>query len=334
MKLLQSVFLFLLAASPALAQTEPTDEGLSSEVHKAYAGKVAFSSSKIEFQKENTADFKTHFNYGDPIYGRVYFAKGLNREYFAMGWDFSGDTWYSFEIKLNGEKIGPFSSKFDKTWTTFLETISPTAAEVSAGTKKGYIQAMAGLLKQGENTVELVYYVQQSEKGKRGKEICRSNFLLDVSAAQFAKLSPSPKFTNLKTMWSGTDAWKEWTVTVNDQRGSLKTVWSGADAWKEWKYSVSGSSGTIKTMSGADAWKEWRITDGSKTYTVKTMWSGDDAWKEWRCTDGGSFNIKTMWSGDDAWKEWRITDDISAPAEVKMALVFAAAIAGHTIPRG
>ncbi len=152
-------------------------------------------------------------------------------------------------------------------------------------------------------------------------------------------------FTGIKSLWSGDDAWRSWTVSTEQGDGSLNAQWSSSIS--EWSFSLPGINGNIRrtwsddrewTLNAngmtvrikqvwSDDWHEWQISSGNFNLRLKTQWSDDDGWRSWRISDSrlGSFEIKTIWSGDDAWKSWNIDDQMpGVPPQLKMGATFIA----------
>ncbi len=152
-------------------------------------------------------------------------------------------------------------------------------------------------------------------------------------------------FTGIKSLWSGDDAWRSWTISTEQGDGSLNAAWSSSTS--EWNFSLPGINGDIRrtwsddrewTLNAngmtvhikqvwSDDWHEWQISSRNMQLRLKTIWSGDDGWRSWRISDShfGTFEIKTIWSGDDAWKSWNIDDQMpGVPPQLKMAATFIA----------
>ncbi len=297
---------FLLLLSLAFSQDNLTDQGMTSDVHKQYVGKLVFSNTPVAFQKEDPATFKNKFNWGEPIYSRVYLPHGLAFYYQKLGWDYSYKTRYTMELAANGNVIASMYLPLDKTWTTFQPCFYPAEGDNRKFPQIGMIWNNLDKLNPGDN--QIVVSIYPALNNMKGDLICSGSFTLNIPS-DLVKQASVVTLTGIKTRWSGDDAWKEWNISLNNKSGSMKTRWSGDDAWKEWKFELPEIAGTIKTRwSGDDAWKEWVMNDGTQKIYMKTRWSGDGAWKEWKIKGTSELTIKTRFSGDDdGWKDWVIT---------------------------
>ena len=78
MKKLMLLLLFLTAAAWA-------DQGMTSATHSANVGKIVFSTEEIKFKNEDPSKLRTSFREGEPIYGRLYFARSMaNTELYQL----------------------------------------------------------------------------------------------------------------------------------------------------------------------------------------------------------------------------------------------------------
>ena len=325
---------------------QPEDQGMTSAVHTANAGKIVFSNDVIDFQKEDVSKFKDKFNWQESLHFRVYLKEGLGKVYHSLGWE-GNKTYYYFEVRANGKLISYMTKALDPSWTTYRGCFFPASGDPQKYIETSMLWDGLSEMKAGDNLIKVNFYARNGLGGEASEILCSGEFTLNVPQEQ---IDWANKFTfqKIKTRWSGDDAWKEWNISLVDKAGVLKTRWAGDDAWKEWNYTIWGISGSIKTRwsgddawkewelhgkggqvriktrwSGSDAWKEWEVI-GKSTLKVKTRWSGSDAWKEWEISGPkGTMKVKTRWSGDDAWKEWEITDNMPGEdMEIKLAAIF------------
>lgn len=343
------IIAFLCGANLIAQQNEqppkPTDQGLTSEVHKLHAGEIVFANQKVAFQNEKPETFKNSFKWGDPIYMRVFLKQGLAPEYYDMGWNYSYATYYYLELKANGKPVAFQTRKTNMEWTTFQGCFYPIRGDNFDWRETGLLWDALGKLKGGDNNIEINIYPRQGTSGPIGKIISSGVFTLNVDQKDIDKANRFV-FTRIKTRWTNEDAWKEWQLYLEDKSGSLKTRFSGDDSWNAWEYNISGTSGSIKTrFSSDDSWDSWEMNSsqgtitmrtrfsktwnsweikGKSTLKVKTRWSSDDGWKEWDISGPkGTMKVKTRWTSDDGWKEWEITDNMpEEDKEMKLAAIF------------
>ncbi|MEM6297346.1 MAG: hypothetical protein AAF740_01525 [Bacteroidota bacterium] len=88
------------------------DQGMTSETHKKYVGKIVFSSNPdaLTFAKEIPSDFKTSFSADEPIYTKIYLAKSLANETYEGQQEYATATLF-YRLFIDGKQVG-FKRKF------------------------------------------------------------------------------------------------------------------------------------------------------------------------------------------------------------------------------
>ncbi|MBN2891664.1 MAG: hypothetical protein JXL97_07345 [Bacteroidales bacterium] len=337
------IFLVVFLGMNLFSQENIVDDGFSSDFHKTNTGKILFSPTEVLFQQENLNSYTNEFNWGDPIYGRLFWSEGLNKIYQKNGWSTEEDYIYQIVFTLNGKLLDSYIWNTKGERTTKPICLYPDENDYYEWDYKNVLNYYLSKFSTGKNTVKIEFFAYDFMNQKRGELLCEGSFNLNVKQEQI-NLAKQFIFTNIETRWSSGNAWNEWNIYLNNKSGSLKTQWS--DDKSKWNFSLTGINGTINTkwtddfsswtlvsdnetveikQKWSNDWKQWEISDGSSTLNVKTKWSSDDSWDEWEVSGNkGTISVKTKWSsGDDKWQKWQITDNMpTEKAELKMAAIF------------
>jgi len=342
MKQLILTFNLLIMATFIFAQKMP-DKGISSETHKNNIGKTLFSKTEVLFKKEHLNKWTTSFNWGDPIYARMYWGEGLNNIYQKNGWAKPYDTYrYILQFYANGKLIDDFVVKSDGGRTSLPLCLYPDKSDTYKWGEMNILADNLGKLKPGINNMRVEIRAFTRDGNKTSEVLSSGSFTLNVPAEAIKK-AVQIKISGIETRFQSDDSWNDWKISTNKGSGSLKSEWKHLD---DWTFKLGGISGSIKTRSKNDFtawvletsgttvkierrftndWKVWTITQGNHSITVEPRFkSGNDIWQEWKVSGGsGSMNIKTRFRSGDAWKQWVITDNMPAEsAEMKMAAIF------------
>ena len=200
MKKLMLFLLLLTAAAWA-------DQGMTSATHSANVGKIVFSTEEIKFKNEDPFKLRTSFRLGEPIYGRLYFARSMaNTELYhsQLGEPLpQGDEregYWEVKLSVDGEnrnvRFGAFtegkvSEKVEIEWTTWQFNLFPDqdSLEESRFTDP-WIQVAAGL-QPGTHQIEIEFYATQGQY--RSKPMAQGSFTLVVGeGADVESGSPTP----------------------------------------------------------------------------------------------------------------------------------------------
>lgn len=182
------------------------DQGITSDIHQKYQGKVIFSEQPIGFKKENEAHFKTEFTANSTIFGRVYFEKAINNHILSGN---TQQTKGSYEIQafIDDKPIevefgvfftGSLSGDKGNQWTTFQ--FSPRPTEAKQGNAKdiseNFTLATQGL-SAGSHNVRFEFWGVQGQL-KTAKPMAVGDFKLilkDGERITSQQLFPQDKFS-------------------------------------------------------------------------------------------------------------------------------------------
>jgi hypothetical protein len=351
MKKLTVTLVLLIYALTIFAQKLP-DNGISSETHRKNIGKTIFSKTEVLFKKENLNTWTNSFNWGDPIYARMYWGEGINNIYKKEAWAKPADTYrYVLRFYANGKYFAKMVFQTEGERTSLPLCLYPASYDTYDWGEMKILENYLNTFKVGKNTIKVEVCAYNRSKNLRSKPISSGTFTLNITKQQMDK-ARSIKFYGIKTAWSNENAWKEWELSTSWGNCKIKSTWDKLD---EWEYSLDNITGKIKTVwSGkyteweltgtygtikmkqkwSNNWKEWEISDASKTVELKTTWNNSNAWQEWELkSDKGTMKIKVKWSNTkNAWQEWEITDNMRLEnTELKLAAVFM--VIFHAMPK-
>ncbi len=333
-------FLLILATS-ILAQTKLPDNGISSEIHKNNIGKTLFSKTEVLFKKDNLNKWTNTFNWGDPIYARMYWGEGINNIYQKEGWTKPADTYrYVLRFYANGKYFDRKVFQTEGERTSVPLCLYPDPSDTYDWDEMKILENSLNTFKIGKNTIKVELCALNRDKNLRSKVVSSGTFTLNISKQQMEK-ARSIRFFSAKTKWSSDkNPWREWVLSTSWGDGSIKSTW---DKYDEWDYSIGNISGKIKLpwsnkyteweldgkygkIKMIQKWSNnWEISDGNKTGSLKTTWDNDHSWQQWDFeSDKGTMKIQVKWSNNkNAWQEWEITDNMHLEnPEMKLAAIF------------
>jgi hypothetical protein len=187
---MKKLLLFLLILTAATW----ADQGMTSATHSSNVGKIVFSTEEIKFKNEDPAKLRTSFRLGEPIYGRMYFARSMaNTELYHSQLGESlppgGGREGNWEVKLSvdGEnqnvRFGAFtegkvSEKAEREWTTWQFNLFPDQDSLKESRiTDPWIKVAAGL-QPGSHQIEVEFYATQGQY--RSKPMAQGRFTLVV----------------------------------------------------------------------------------------------------------------------------------------------------------
>ena len=338
-QLILSSFLLILV-STMFAQNKLPDDGISSETHKKNIGKTLFSKTEVLFKKENLNTWTTNFNWGDPIYARMYWAEGLNNIYLKNGWSKPMDTYrYVLRFYFNGKYVAEKIVQSSGERTSLPLCLYPAKSDSYDWSEMHILANNLGKFKNGSNKVKVEVCAYVRSKNLRSEPISSGEFYLNV-AQKLIEESNQLSFKGIKSKWG---KWDEWIIYTSNSDGALKSKWGGKDEWTYNAGEISGSikatwgkfdewdlktaSNTVKLKTKWDKMDEWVISDKNSTLNMKTKWGKYDEWDV--SGKKGTMYVKVKWSGDNGWLEWKVEDNMKAEKpELKMAALFIAIFQG------
>lgn len=316
----------------------------TSQIHKNNMGKTLFSKTEVLYQKEAQNTWVNTFNWGDPIYARMYWQKELAALYQENSWQVPYDGKYRYVLRFyaNGKFFKEQVVRSDGDRTTLPLCLFRTPKDTYDWSEMKIVENSLNTFKIGKNTINVELCPYNKADMTRSKAVSSGSFTLNVTKEQMAKARSiklkaiSPKYPN------SNDAWKEWEFGTSWGTGIIKSK------YEQWEFTVDNISGIIKkeysnwifesTYGKVTAkqknndWKMWEISNGSKTLTLQTTWSNNsDAWAEWDLkSNKGTMKIKTKYSNSDynngtgkRWQDWEISDNMRLESpELKFLAVF------------
>ena len=327
----------IIISSLIWGQNQLPDDGITSEFHKKYMGKGIFSKTEILFGKENQNQLTNKFNWGDPIYGRLYWDKGINNYYLENGWKKPEDTYrYLMRIFVNGNFVGETKYQTDGKRTSVPVCFSPAPGDTYDWSEKNIINKYFGYLDAGDNEIRIEICPYNRNKEIRSDAVSSAGFHLNISKSQLMNKLKT-RFYSIETENpNNSDAWKKWKIDTGNGKVTLEVIWDNIDNWKydfgsfsgeikrnndEWE--LEGKFGNITIQKGWD--KGWKLVSGMKTYEITPAYSRIDEWNFQTGKGKLNINTSTISSNKDAWKKWNISDDMrDENPELKLGAIFIA----------
>ncbi len=327
------LFLTLILTTGIMAQNKLPDNGISGEVHRKFLGSGFFSNEEVLFQKENLSTQKTVFNWGEPIYGRFYWAEGINNHYVKNGWKKPYDTYrYVIRYYANGKLFKEHISQTNGKRTSLPVCLYRANYDTYDWNEMRILSQNTGAFKPGKNTIKIEVCPYERASNRRSEPVAIASFTLNMPASA---VKNTVTFKKIETAWK---KWDEWKINGSRNFGYIQSAWGKKD---EWNFEINGVKGKIeispvvknrwlvkvgnKTIKMEQVYgypKEWNIIDGSHTYVLKPVWPHNkDFWKDWEFnTKNGSLKIVSAWNKTD---EWDITDKMpNEKLEVKLAAIY------------
>lgn len=327
-----------------------------SQTHKQNMGKTLFSKTEVFYRKENQNTWTTNFNWGDPIYARMYWGKELASLYQENSWAKPYDNKYRYVLRFyaNGTYFTEQVVRSDGNRTTLPLCLYHAPNDTYDWGEMKILENYLNTFKPGKNTIKVEICPYNKADRTRSKAVSSGNFTLYVTKAQMEK-ARSIKFQEIHPKYDNSkDAWQEWQMKTSWGQANIKSTHGNYD---QWKFSVDNVSGKIKKENSNwivegtygkvtarqkfNDWKTWEISNGAKNITLQVTWSNKkDAWAEWDLkSDKGTMKIKTKWSNNDynngtgkRWQDWEITDNMRLEdPELKFAAVFI--VIYHAMPK-
>lgn len=247
-----ALFLLLLAA------TSWADQGMTSDTHASHVGQIVFSTEEIKFRNEDPSKLRTSFKLGEPIYGRLYFAKSMANTplYHTQISDElppNSGREGRWEVKLyvdgenQNERFGAFtdgkvSEKAEREWTSWQFNLAPERDELKEHRiVDPWIKVAAGL-QPGTHTIKLEFYATQGQY--RSKPMAVGSFDLVVAEGASVAAGEFPKST-----YTGDDV----TSVAEDMKRALVGP-------------VAKAPGEILDVSVTSDWNYGRYTDTKGEY--------------------------------------------------------------------
>ena len=164
------------------------DQGITSDVHKEYVGKIVFSNIEIEKGSPNAASFKSSFSTSENLYGRVFLEQSLDNYSNDIG-KIGSFSDYNYRVTVDGHTYPDFinsnitsiqDGEVIEKWTTFQLGLNPATEDVKEYPSADYYTLFWShiyYLPEGEHNVkiELVHDIPDDEEptSAYSKEQCR-----------------------------------------------------------------------------------------------------------------------------------------------------------------
>lgn len=174
-------------------------EGITSPTHQKYVNKIVFASNEKSILKkaEIEADFKNEFNYGDPIYFRVYLSKTIEQslEHIDDGTSaFENGINLEFKFYLNDVLIDNFNSSFQdgdidrevrEQWTTLRGAFKSVDNSIYMGMYQfnKLIRLNGDKFKIGKNKLKVEIYPISWSNYPKGEVIASGEITLNVKSS-------------------------------------------------------------------------------------------------------------------------------------------------------
>ncbi len=333
----------LIIAISMFAQNKLPDNGISNETHRKNIGKVLFSKTEVLFNKEHLNKWTNTFNWGDPIYARMYWAEGINNIYQKNNWQKPADTYrYVLRFYANGKLFKEHIVQTKGGRTSLPLCLYPDPKDTYQWSEMNILSNNLNKFKAGNNIIKVEICAYNRANNRRSEPLSSGTFTLNVPQSSIAKANQTV-FTKIETRYTPNEEWNDWEIGTKTENGKLISEWKRKD---QWTFTLSGIKGKIETRYRNDFsswilntgntkiyiepkyrndWKIWIITHGNDKLKVETRYnSGNDAWQQWIVSgNSGKMNINTRYRDKDAWKQWIITDNMpTEKAEMKMAAIF------------
>ena len=325
--------LILFIASLMNAQNKLPDNGISGEVHRKYLGSGFFSNKEVLFKKEDLSTEKTEFTWGEPIYGRFYWAEGINNHYVKNGWKKPYDTYrYVIRYFANGKLFKEHISQTNGERTSLPVCLYRASYDTYNWNEMRILAQNTGAFKPGKNTIKIEVCPYERASNRRSEPVATASFTLNMPASA---IQNTVKLKKIETAWK---KWDEWKINGSTNFGYLRSTWGKTDKWeyklgdikgkielspvREDQWTLTSGDESIKMEQVYGYPKEWNIIDGTHSYHLKPVWPNKkDYWKEWEfTTKKGSMKIESTWNKKD---EWDIKDNMpDKKPEIKLAAVF------------
>ncbi|WP_291723847.1 hypothetical protein [Bernardetia sp.] len=294
-KHLFSLALFLFSMNHLQAQ----DQGMTSETHSKYVGKIVFASdpTALNFKNENPSKFKTSFSADEPIYSKIYLAKSLantpyqngDTEYALMvnGYKMTIDgkpvefkrTFGDMQPKMNGRDIY-YYTELDlqnmasfKEWTTWRHFLLPKENDEELKYGNRNISARAFTLalldlEEGTHNVKIELYGHSMTEDKHTEPVATGEFEITLTAEDKKNLAFKYAAPLPKDKWQGGNKeqiLKELAVAFENEFKEKPLYIGILDAdWKEGTYSLNGQK--YRKISAYAVWAD-KDGDGMNSLT-------------------------------------------------------------------
>ncbi|MCA9779081.1 MAG: hypothetical protein KC800_20270 [Candidatus Eremiobacteraeota bacterium] len=203
------LLLLLLLALPTWA-----DQGMTSATHTSNVGRVVFSTEEIKFKNEDPSKLRSTFKLGEPIYGRMYFARSMaNTELYhdqlgeplppGSGREGNWEVKLSVDGENQNVRFGAFtegkvSEKAESEWTTWQFNLAPDVDSLKESRiTDPWIKVAAGL-PPGTHEIKVEFYATLGQY--RSKPMAAGSFQLEVGEGASFAAGEFPQST-----YTGTD---------------------------------------------------------------------------------------------------------------------------------
>lgn len=263
---MKKVFLFLMLCALASA-----DQGMTSAIHTANAGKIVFSDREIKFKKEDPSQLKSSFKLGDPIYGRLYFKQSMANTpmyHDQLGSELPPNSgrdgaWellvyvdgVNQNMKFQNFAVGKVSERAEKDWTTWQLNLAPEQPNPDDRHITSPWVKTAARLKPGSHEIKLVFKATQGQYRTRPMAEGSFTLVIDEGASFTAGSFP-------KSSYNGTD--------LESLRDRMKSALVGP---------VAKSFDEIADVSVTSDWMEGYYTDTKVKYRKiqgTVLWADND----------------------------------------------------------
>ena len=329
------IVITLFVSGMIWAQNKLPDDGITSEFHKKYMGKGIFSKTFIELRNEKPNKLTRKFKWGDPIYGRLYWDKGLNNYYRENGWkkDRYNDYLYDIRIYINDHlHTVTYASSGERTCAPIC--LNPTPNDTLKWNEAILPYYFKHLIL-GENIIK-IDIVPVSPYRAQMEPVSSDSISLYVTQKDYEN---ERKRTFKEVSVSSSNDWRTWKVTTDKMNGFIEPMNSSSNQnWRfnigvvrssidnksnDYSYWVLESNETKVTIEKISSHK-WKISNGSdKMYISKTS-NSPGVCATWKVSGKAGTFIMEPGSGSSSRCSYaKIIDKMpNTKIEMKMAAIF------------
>ena len=174
MKYILRAIVLILFLFPTLALAD-TDQGMTSETHKKNVGKILWAAERIKKDMQDRITYKNKFNFGEPLYGRVFLPKSLPR--LSKDNDpsqcLNSNGEFQLKLYIDGKDSGILNEyNWNPTWTTAQINLALTPGDGVDDGNMGVPEKWAKIindLPQGTHQIKVEFLGGRSGKCEKRK---------------------------------------------------------------------------------------------------------------------------------------------------------------------
>jgi hypothetical protein len=178
----------LIASSLLACFHGPSDQGITSETHRAHVGGIVFASSQIKHGAENPTSFIDHCVLGEPCYGRFYLPSSLR--------DSAHDKYsgaFALRATVDGTPMPDGLFQMQSFWSTYNFTLFRARGDGEPWEHpKWFLEKVAPKLTPGDHQLQLdVLAVPSGTAAGAGKPIATGKITFTVPPNAQRIVSPA-----------------------------------------------------------------------------------------------------------------------------------------------